>query len=138
MGNVLQIKQLNNQEISMSILLVYANYFQKFEDSKSISKELADGLLACAPKRRSMRMEDIFCSVIKKYPDDVVIKDIDVMFNPEYKIDVLKILISARKIKKYNVIWPGRIENEKLIYGEKGFPDYKEYDITDYDITFVK
>jgi len=138
MGEVLKIKQLNDQELALSRLLVYANHFQKLTEPKSISKEMADGLLACAPKRRSMRMEDIFYSVIKKYPDGVVIKDIDVMFNPEYKIDVLKILISARKRKKYYVIWPGRIEKGKLIYGEEGFPDYKEYNITDYDITFVK
>lgn len=138
MGEVLKIKQLNDQEMALSRLMVYANYLQKLEEPKSISKEMADGLLACVPKRRSMRMEDIFYSVIKKYPDGVIIKDIDVMFNPEYKIDVLKILISARKRKKYYVIWPGRIENGKLIYGEEGFPDYKEYDIADYDITFVK
>ena len=73
-----------------------------------------------------------------KYPDGVTVRDIDVMFNPEYKIDVLKILISVRKRKKYYVIWPGRYEDGKLIYGEEGFPDYKVYNIADYDITFVK
>ena len=53
-------------------------------------------------------------------------------------MDVLKILISARKRKRYSVIWPGRFENGKLIYGEEGYPDYKVYRIEDYDITCVK
>ena len=49
-------------------------------------------------------------------PDGVVIKDIDVLFNPDYQVDVLKILMAARKRKRYSVIWPGRCEDGKLIY----------------------
>ena len=52
--------------------------------------------------------------------------------------DVLKILISARKRKRYCVIWPGEFEDGKLIYGEEGYADYKVYNIADYDITFIK
>ena len=67
----------------------------------------------------------------------MIIKDIDVLFNPEYKVDVLKILTEARKRKRYSVIWPGRCENGKLIYGEEGYLDYRTYDIENYDITCV-
>ena len=59
------------------------------------------------------------------------------MFNPEYKVDVLKILMAAEKEKHPSVIWPGRCENGKLIYSEEGYPDYKTYDIETYDITCV-
>ena len=138
MGDILAVNQIHNQDMSISRLLIYMKSIQQLAEPKSISKELADELLACAPKRRSIRMERIFYSVIMKYPDGVTVRDIDVMFNPEYKIDVLKILISVRKRKKYYVIWPGRYEDGKLIYGEEGFPDYKVYNIADYDITFVK
>ena len=138
MGDILAVNQIHNQDMSISRLLIYMKSIQQLAEPKSISKELADELLACVPKRRSIRMERIFYSVIMKYPDGVTVRDIDVMFNPEYKIDVLKILISVRKRKKYYVIWPGRYEDGKLIYGEEGFPDYKIYNIADYDITFVK
>ncbi len=138
MGDILAVNQIHNQDMSISRLLIYMKSIQQLAEPKSISKELADELLACVPKRRSIRMERIFYSVIMKYPDGVTVRDIDVMFNPEYKIDVLKILISVRKRKKYYVIWPGRYEDGKLIYGEEGFPDYKVYNIADYDITFVK
>ena len=70
--------------------------------------------------------------------DGVTIKDIDVMFNPDYKVDVLKILIATRKRKNYSVIWPGKFEDGKLIYGEEGYPDYKVFNIADYDITCVR
>ena len=84
-----------------------------------------------------MKLEQIFNSVLDRYPDGVTIKDIDVLFNPDYKVDVLKILIAARKRKRYCVIWPGRFEDGKLIYAEEGYPDYKVYEIANYDITCV-
>lgn len=84
-----------------------------------------------------MRLASCFQSVIAQYPDNVVIKDIDVMFNPAYQVDVLKILTEARKSKPYSVIWPGRYENGTLYYSEQGYPDYKTYEVKNYDITCV-
>ena len=138
MGNIIDFYQMVEEEAMLNRLLVYMNALQKMFEPKSVSKELADRLLACRPNRRSMKLEQIFNAVLDLYPDHVTIKDIDVMFNPEYRVDVLKILISARKRKRYSVIWPGRFENGKLIYGEEGYPDYKVYRIEDYDITCVK
>lgn len=85
-----------------------------------------------------MKLEQIFNTVLDRYPDGVTIKDIDVLFNPAYKVDVLKILISARKRKQYSVVWPGKFEDGKLIYGEEGYADYKVFNIADYDIAFIK
>ncbi len=138
MGTVIEYHQVPNEEAMLSRLLVYYEALQKMMEPKSVSKELADGLLACKPNRRSMKLEQIFNSVLDKYPDGVTIKDIDVMFNPEYKVDVLKILIAARKRKRYSVIWPGRLEDGKLIYAGEGYLDYKVFNIADYDITCVR
>ena len=138
MGTVIEYHQVPNEEAMLSRLLVYYEALQKMMEPKSVSKELADGLLACKPNRRSMKLEQIFNSVLDKYPDGVTIKDIDVMFNPEYKVDVLKILIAARKRKRYSVIWPGRLEDGKLIYAGEGYLDYKVFNIADYEITFVR
>lgn len=138
MGTIIEFHQMPDEQAMLMRLLVYFRVFQKMMEPKSVSKELADGLLACKENRRSMKLEQILNSVLDKYPDGVTIKDIDVMFNPDYKVDVLKILIAARKRKKYSVIWPGRLEDGKLIYGEEGYPDYKVFNIADYDITCVR
>lgn len=138
MGTIIDISQIPDQETKFSRLLVYLNALQKIQEPQSVSKKLADGLLACRPDRRSIKLEQIFNLVLDYYPDGVIIKDIDVMFNPEYKVDVMKILIAARKRKQYSVIWPGIYEDEKLIYGEEGYIDYKVYKIADYDITCVR
>lgn len=138
MGTVIDIEQASDEKAMISRLLVYFNGIQKIEEPKSVSKEIADELVLCKPNRRSMKLQQIFNSVLDRYPDGVTIKDIDVLFNPEYQIDVLKILIEARKRKKFSVIWPGKYEDGKLVYAEEGFPDYKVYKLDDYDITYVK
>ena len=138
MGVVIGFIQVNDEEKMLARLLVYSKKVKEITETKSISKELADELLACKPNRRSMKLEQIFNTVLDRYPDGVMVKDIDVMFNPDYKVDVLKILIAARKRKRYSVIWPGRLEDGKLIYGEDGYPDYKVYKIADYDIMCVR
>ena len=138
MGTIIEVHQVPDEQAMISRLLVYFKAFQMMAEPKSVGKELADELLACKPNRRSMKLEQIFNTVLDRYPDGVTIKDIDVMFNPDYKVDVLKILIAARKRKRYSVIWPGRLEDGKLIYGEEGYPDYKVYKIADYDITCVR
>ena len=137
MGTIIEISRLPDDAAMVSRLLIYMNAIQKMHEPRSVSKPLAEALLACKPNRRSMKLEQIFNNVLDTLPDGVVIKDIEVMFNPDYKVDVLKILMASRKRKRYSVIWPGRCEEGKLIYGEEGFPDYKTYDIENYDITCV-
>lgn len=138
MGTIIEVHQVPDEQAMLNRLMVYFKALQNMTEPVSVSKELADELLACKENRRSMKLEQIFNTVLDRYPDGVTIKDIDVMFNPEYKVDVLKILIAARKRKRYSVIWPGRLEDGKLIYGEEGYPDYKVYRIADYDITCVR
>ena len=135
MGTIIEFHQVADEQAMLNRLLIYMKAIKKMTEPQSVSKELADELLACKPNRRSMKLEQIFNKVLDRYPDGVTIKDIDVMFNPEYQVDVLKILIEARKRKKYSVIWPGRFEDGKLIYAEEGYPDYKVYEMANSDIT---
>ena len=136
-GITITIEHASDDDVTLNRLLVYFKAIKKMMEPKSVSKELAEELLACKENRRSMKLEQIFNRVLDRYPDGVTIKDIDVMFNPDYKVDVLKILIAARKRKKYSVIWPGRFDNGKLYYSDEGYADYKVYDLADYDITCV-
>ncbi len=135
MGTVIKFQHMLDEQMTLNRLLVYFRKSQEMTEPVSLSKELADELLLCKQNRRSMKLEQIFNTVLDRYPNGVTVKDIDVMFNPEYQVDVLKILIAARKRKRYSLIWPGRYENGKLIYAEEGCQDYKVYEIANYDIT---
>ncbi|MCM1091478.1 MAG: BREX-3 system P-loop-containing protein BrxF [Butyrivibrio sp.] len=118
--------------------VIYCVDFANLEgEIKSINIELAKELETLRPKRRTMQLEARFNRVLDRLPDNVVIRDFDVMFNPAYKVDVLKILVASCKRKPFNVIWPGRYEDGKLFYAEEGYPDYKVFDINNYDVTCV-
>ena len=138
MGTIIEIEHLSpDQEAMISRLMIYYKKLKKAQEPRSLSKPLAEAILACKPNRRSMKLGQIFSTVLAQYPDGVIIKDMDVMFNPEYKVDVLKILQETRKQKSYSVVWPGRFEDGKLIYSEEGYPDYKVFNLDNYDITCV-
>ena len=103
----------------------------------SINIELSKKLLDCVPKKRTMKIEPIFNQILDERPDYTIIKDFDVLFNPNYKIDVLRIMTASGKKKPFGVIWPGNYDNEKLIYADNSYVDYKVYDINQYDILCV-
>lgn len=103
----------------------------------SINHVLAQKLFSVRPTRRTMRLACCFEDVLKTLPDNATIKDFDVMFNPEYKVDVLKILVDVCKRKPFSIIWPGKFEDGKLFYAENGYPDYKTFCVEDYDITCI-
>ena len=107
------------------------------EQAVPINVEMAKKLSAVKPNRRTMRMEQCFQQVLSSLPDNVVIRDFDVMFNPDYAVDVLKIMSSTAKVKAFRVIWPGRCEDGRLIYAEEGYCDYKVFEISKYDVTVI-
>lgn len=86
-----------------------------------------------------MRLELCFSLALSDLTEGAVIRDIDVLFNPTYQIDVLALLVSARRKRAFDVVWPGRYENGRLVYAEEGCADYRTFDVFDdrYDITCI-
>ena len=103
----------------------------------SINKHLAEKLIGISPRRRSLKIAKILSGILSMLPENVVIKDFDVLFNPDYDIDLLKILINIRREKSFEVIWPSVYDDEKLVYSEKEYKDYKVFSLSEYDITCI-
>lgn len=139
MGVIIKARDLPAHEHdSVARPIIYC-YLDQALDAQAISLnvELAKKLSAIKPNRRTMRMEQCFQQVVLTLADDVLIKDFDVMFNPEYEVDVLKVLCSVARNKLFRVLWPGKFENGRLIYAEEGFCDYRAFEISKYDVTVV-
>lgn len=137
MGITIDFKKIPNEE-AIFRLLIYCKTPQQLLDGEiSANKFLATELLSYQPFQRTMKLESCFFKLLQEIPDNAIIKDIDVLFNPEYKIDVLKMLISVYKRKRFRLIWPGNYSDGYLIYSEKDHSDYKTYNIKDYDIICV-
>nr|MBQ4455500.1 BREX-3 system P-loop-containing protein BrxF [Clostridia bacterium] len=106
-------------------------------DSFSINVPLAQKIVDMDNSRRSLQISKCFFEILSSLPNDTIIKDIDVLFNPIYKIDVMTVLTSTYKYHHFSLIWPGEYADGKLVYSEKGYPDYKEFEVRKYDIILV-
>lgn len=70
--------------------------------------------------------------------NEFIIEDFDILFNPSYKIDVIRWIISISRNKKVIILWNGVIKKQSLVYSEVGNLDYKDYNIKNYEILCVK
>lgn len=137
MGIVINHQKVSNY-LSFDRLKIYSGRSALFSsEAVSINKFIASKLIEIKPNQRTIQLEKCFMKVLNGLPDQPVIKDIDVLFNPAYKVDVMKMLASAYKQKKFSLVWPGTYADGKLIYSEEGYPDYRVYEIKDYDIMYV-
>jgi len=139
MGVVIKVRDLPALERSgMALPILYCHPDKSLEEQAvPINIEMAKKLSAVKPNRRTMRMEQCFQQVLSSLPDNVVICDFDVMFNPDYAVDVLRIMCSTARTKSFSVLWPGKCEGGRLIYAEEGYRDYKVFEINKYDVTVV-
>lgn len=137
MGTTVEYRKLPDQQAVYRLLIYGKAPPEIVPAAVSMNRALAAELVKWAPARRTMHLENCFVKQLEALPDHAVIKDIDVMFNPEYKVDVMKVLISAYKRKPYRLIWPGSYENGRLVYSQDNYPDYRVYEISNYDIVCV-
>lgn len=76
-------------------------------------------------------LENLFQDLDSK---KVIIDDIDILFNPEYCIDILGYFSQLGRNRRLVVIWPGEYYSESLTYASPEYKDYKRYLIKDYDV----
>ena len=140
MGVIIQARDFSTDEQTGLLKPIIYCYTSVELESKgiSINSLMAEKLLEFEPNRRTMLLEQCLSQILETLHAGVLIKDFDVMFNPEYQVDLLKIMISACKKKPFSMIWPGRYEDGKLIYAEIGYSDYKVFKIEDYDVTCIE
>lgn len=139
MGVILPFSKFS-QENSAGLLkpIIYCCTYEDIIDKAiPINLLLAEKLADCVPNRRTIRIEPLFNQIIYQLSDGIVIKDFDVMFNPKYKIDVLRIMITACRKKPFSIIWPGKCKDGKLIYAEEDYLDFKTFNIEEYDVTCI-
>ncbi len=119
-------------------LIIYCNNGRSFSNGeKDICLEIASKLIEIPKKTRSLKISGILSDIIKHYPDETVFRGLDILFNPSYQIDIIKVLTNIRKQHNFIIIWPGTFSDNHLIYSEEGFKDYAKFNIDNYDITCV-
>ena len=137
MGTIINYKELPRNQTFYRLMIYNNEIFEIASQATAVNKPIAAELVDLKPNRRTMQLEKCFVKVLESLPEQPVIKDIDVLFNPAYKVDVMKLLSSAYKQKQFSLVWPGSYADGKLTYSEEGYPDYQVYEINNYDIIYV-
>jgi hypothetical protein len=68
---------------------------------------------------------------------DIPLTNIDILFAPEYGLDVIKLLLQLGRNQRFYLPWPGELVGERLTYSEPSRFDFKEYSVKDYVDTYV-
>lgn len=137
MGNTITQQQYSELTNMYRLVIFTSDTCEQKSNAVSINKRLAEELRKLKPTRRTMQLEKCFNKILDSLPEKVVIKDIDVMFNPAYRVDVIRILVEANKRHPFSLVWSGRYDDNRLLYGEEDLADYKAFEISDYDIVCV-
>ena len=135
MGRMISKFQLQQEYVSN--LVIFCGDKEVNDNEISLNNELANKLLAIKESKRALKMQDLIYEIVKSHGENIIVRDIDIVFNPAYKIDVLKMFETLYKSIKFSLIWPGTYNECFLIYAEEGYKDYRKYDINNYDITGV-
>ena len=139
MGKIVHYRSLRDPKCAGLLKPIIYCYPDKaiVDSAIPLNHALAEKLSALKPRRRTMRLSTCFEEILATLPDNAVIKEFDVIFNPEYKVDVLRIMVDACKRKPFSIIWPGKYEEGRLFYAEDGYPDFKVFSVEEYDITCI-
>ena len=137
MGRIIKSKDMARIQIHAGMPVYCGDSQIPDGEHLSVNKPLAEALIKISPSARTMQLERCLRDLMQNLPADGIVEDIDVLFSPALKIDVLTLLISLWKSKPFRLKWPGSLVNNALVYSEKSRSDYRMFPIENYDILCV-
>lgn len=100
-----------------------------------LGEQLSAKLIEYSMESRSYKVTYELDKIIRENENNnILINSINILFNPSYKLDVLKYVSNLARVKKVVVVWNGTYTKDKLIFSEPKYTDYREFNIKDYDI----
>ncbi len=105
----------------------------------SLGEMLSSALLKYEGKDRKnhviKELDEIFHDINS---EKLIVDNIDILFNPEYSIDILGYFVQLARNRKLIIIWPGEYALEGLTYASPEHEDYKRYLVKDYNVICLK
>lgn len=124
------VKQMSNWYHKLIYIIVNNEQIQsivdKFENSKkiNINKLLSEKLLEIPKQKYPMFVYDILLEALRDKDDLYILQHIDILFDPQLKINSTQLFEELSKSYKLIVEWPGRYKDGRLYYAEFGHPEY--------------
>jgi len=67
----------------------------------------------------------------------VCLTDFEMLFDPRYGLDVIRLFMDISRRNKLIVKWCGAADKDTLTYAEPGYEDYRRIKTSDYDVSVV-
>ncbi len=103
----------------------------------NLNIKLAEALLKIPQSQRSRKANDEIMKIVSECHDPTFLEDYEILFDPRYDIDAIKVFIEISRRQKVVVKWRGRLNGNSLEYAAPEYSDYHSFRIQDYDITCV-
>jgi hypothetical protein len=139
-SRTLQASELPKLSAPILLCVDKPDYDREIDDSKyqkiCLNLPLARSLSGLSegdiPSVIAIRIRDILPS-----QKPIYLLDYEMLFDPRYELDVLRLFMDLSRKNKLIVKWCGSADGDVLTYAEPGFEDYKRFKISDYDVTVV-
>jgi ATP sulfurylase len=143
-------KIINNRTLSAKNMLALfspvilcvnrADYTEAIEEAQfqvmSLNLPLTKLLLGKSEKEISSTITGTIINILQKKPP-IFLQDYEMLFDPRYQLDVLKVFNEISRHNRLIVKWCGGFDGDSLIYAEPGYADYSKYNASDYDVACV-
>lgn len=105
--------------------------------SLNLNIKLAEALVKFPKLQRSKRASDEVMTIVSQCHMPTFLEDYQILFDPRYNIDAIKVFTELSRRQKVVVKWCGRLNGNLLEYGTPEYKDFRSFRIQDYDITCV-
>ncbi|WP_352418694.1 BREX-3 system P-loop-containing protein BrxF [Proteiniborus sp.] len=142
-SNIYKIDQIKNQYngfplISCVSLKITISIFHDYTVIP-LGELLSSVLTKYQPDERLYLIESEIEKILSNLKTNkLLIKNIDILFNPDYRLDILRLFIKLSRNRSIVIQWPGELDINSLIYSKPEYRDYRKYDIKDYDVICLK
>lgn len=103
----------------------------------SLNKLLAKALVKKEVSIRPQLVADEVMKIVSSIQGPVFLTDYEMLFDPRYNIDVIRLFYELSRRAKIVIKWCGTLDDNHLVYATPVYRDFHSYNIHDYDITCV-
>jgi hypothetical protein len=111
--------------------------FEISDEIISLNLILAENLLNYQVDERPDVVQNEVMNILTKSKTLLLLKDFEMIFDPRYKIDVVKLIVEVSRRRKIVALWPGTLNEGNLVYANVESSDYQVFSINNYDIICV-
>jgi len=108
--------------------------YQRCNLNLALSKEL----LETPQEARAFLVPSKLKELAQSLGKAVCFESITMLMSPAYQLDVIKLFCDLARSNKVAFVWPGTFDGNNLVYATPDEPDYKRYQVANYDIVFIR